>query len=301
MKKERPNKIKLIRTIVLETGEVIPANSLLEPEEHFPLWTLVPYKKGYPSSEIEDCDILNFCRIPRQCIKVDGLTDMLRDMLIEGDNTVAPFSCSLRQFEHGVAVLEDPHNLPPHVTASYDNLFNPINIIEFCTFKDLLNGKFRNIPHFSDIVTAENYNTYCTIYHYNECTELKVVNTRDSHFYKELQSYEYQISFDEINIGDEIECYITENNRALHMQHLLILDKGYGSEWWERFRCSHSGICGEENDYKPFEGEAHILARCEYFDKNVITGKKKIVILHQSSYNGYLMTKTSNLKALIDP
>lgn len=226
MRKERLNKFMLLRTIVLETGEVIPANTLLESEECFPLWSPTPSKANIPSSKIEDYDIVRFCRIPRQCIQIDSLTGILKESLIEGNDAVAPFSCSLRQSEFGVAITEDPHYFPPYVAASYDNLLNPITIIEFCTYEELLNGKFRNLSHFIEKVNSENYNTYCTIYYYNECSELKVVDTSNSHFYKELQSCEYQVNFDEIYIGDEVECYITENNQALHMQHLWIIDKG---------------------------------------------------------------------------
>lgn len=298
MKKSK-NKIKLLRTIVLETGEVIPANSLLETGADFPLWTRVPRKNSsFSKIENHDYDILNLCRIPRQCI--DSLTGMLNNLLVRGDITVAPFSCTLNEFEHGTAIIEDPMHLPPHVTALYDNLFNPINIIEFCTFKDLMNGKFRNLPH-SDKINAENYFTYCIVYHYSGCNDIKVKSVKDAHFYKELISYQYQVEFDDINIGDEIECYITENSKAFHMQHLSIIDIGKGPAWWDSFKRSHSEICEGENDYKSLEDETHIFARCEYYDKSVITGRKELVILHQSSYPHYLMTKTSKLKTLLEP
>lgn len=300
MKKRTKNKLKLLRTIVLETGEVIAANSLLETNDHFPLWTPVPSKKNLPSSKIEDYDILNLCSIPRQCIYVDSLTGMLEDMLVDGDNSIAPYSCTLNEFEQGVAIIEDPMHLPPHLTASYDNLLNPINIVEFCIFQDLLKGKFRNLSH-SEEINAESYYTYCIVYHYAGCNELKVKSVKDAHFYKELISYQYQVEFDEINIGDEIECYVVENNKAFQMQHLWIVDKGNGPEWWESFKRSHSEICKKEADYKSFEDETHILARCEYYDKSCITGRKELVILHQSSYPHYLMTKTSKLKTLIEP
>lgn len=299
MKKEQNNQIKLLRTIVLETGEVIPANSLLETDDYFPLWTPVPSKKKLPSSKIEGYDIINLCCIPRHCISIDSITGMLRNLLVDGDNSVAPFCCTLNQFEHGVAVVEDPMHLPPHVTASYDRLFNPITIIEFCTFEDLLHGKFRNLPHLD--INTKNYRTYCIVYYHNGCSELKVVGAKEAHFYKILKSYEYQVGFDEINIGDEIECYVTENNKAFQMQHLWIIDKGKGSRWWELFKRSHSDFCEKENDYKSLEDETHIFARCEYYDKSIITGRKELVILHQSSYPDYLMTKTSKLKTLIEP
>ncbi|WP_303644578.1 hypothetical protein [Bacteroides caecimuris] len=193
-----------------------------------------------------------------------------------------------------------PMHLPPHITTSYDNLLNPIHIVEFCIFLDLLKGKFRNLSH-SEKINAESYDTYCIVYHYAGCNELKVKSAEDAHFYKELMSYQYQVEFDEIDTGDEVKYYITENKKAFQMQHLSIIDTGKRSAWWESFKRSHSEICKKEYDYKSLKDETHILARCEYYDKNIITGRKELVILHQSSYPHYLMTKTSKLKTLIEP
>lgn len=300
MMKAQRDKMKLLRTIVLETGEVIPANTVLNSGKYEPLETLAPGKNHIPASQIEEQDIIYFCRIPRHCIQIQSLTGMLKNLLIEGDNSIAPFSCTFNEYEHGVALIEDPMHLPPHLTASYDNEFNPINIIEFCTFKDLLKGKFHNLPCIEKVTTG-NYYTYCIVYHYNECNELRFKEAKSAHFYKELRSYQYQVDFDDIDIGDEIDCYITEKSKAFQMQHLSIIDKGKGTEWWESFRRSHSSICGVEKDYIPLEDEIHLFARCEYYDKSVITGRKELVILHQSTYTNYLMTKTSKLKTLMEP
>lgn len=281
------NELILKRAIMLDSGEIIPAGSVLKNYGNFTPKSITPSmissgqihfrgKNKEAFKKAGDKNTVYFFRIPRECIDETTLSAALKMLWIEGSDEISPFFCSIkargsleeRKIEECL-VYDDYGRL-----NYYDKKLNPIDVIAISSVGELLVGSYRNLSNLKCVQYLHfRCSTETCITYYYPCTSnVKSDCIWNKKFYVEQPSYKTEKRFDELD-QEFVDCYIRDNGYKFSRR-LYVIAKG-DNEWYENFISAHAWL--SDGNYTPVENDSHI------FVKSV----EGLTVLHKST-NPYL-------------
>lgn len=281
------NELILKRSIMLDSGEIIPAGSVLKNYGEFTPKSISPSliasgqvhfrgKNKEAFKKAGDKNTVYFFRIPRECIDETTLSAALKMLWIEGSDEISPFFCSIkargsleeRKIEECL-VYDDSGWL-----NYYDKKLNPIDVIAISSVGELLVGSYRNLSNLKSVQYLDfRCSTETCITYYYPCTSnIKSDCIRNKKFYVEQPSYKTEKRFDELD-QEFVDCYIRDSVYKFSRR-LYVIAKG-DNEWYENFISAHAWL--SDGNYTPVENDSHI------FVKSV----EGLTVLHKST-NPYL-------------
>ena len=297
--------IKLTKAIILDNDEYVPADTILYNYGENSLYSVAPSKlQSCPSKARNKVDkdcVIDFCRIPRECIDAEYLSNKLRKALIKGDDTISPFYCSIV----GKSSVEERHiTESTHIRNAmygddglyyYDSKLRPINVVLISSIGELSIGAHHCFSNLPQLENESHYETVVT-YYYSGSANLKVKKLAYNKFYADFRAYRTAIDFSELSVGDMFDCYYIINNKVHFAYKVYIIDLGQGNDWLDKFQRAHSSTYAIEETFP--EDDIHIFARLCHYDKERKENVSELKMLHKSSC-GFIFAKPKVIKTLI--
>lgn len=297
--------ITLSRSIMLDSGEIIPAGAVLSNYGEFTPLSIAPSqsvteidlsKKGAIKKLIKNLgreNIVYFFRIPRECIASRPTSGPLKKKWVKGDGRVAPFPCSVtggrcyaeeRKIDELLEMRDE--YMSRHIQY-FDKNFKRINVVSISSLGNFGLGSLYKFWELKSVrMLSDHYNGYisCIMYYYPNTNQMKVELIHSKKFYVEQLSYKTEIHFDELN-QEFVDCHDIDS-KHMFSRRLYIMEKG-DNEWYEKFISAHSWLA--DTNYIPIDNDSHIFGKYEYFDgqKNV----SGLTVLHRSN-NPYQFFKS---------
>lgn len=306
------SELTLSRSIMIDSGEIIPAGTVLKNYGEFTPLSIAPSQsvieiekstKGLRKKLIKKIGLQNiiyFFRIPRECVASNSICGSLKKEWVKGDERVAPFPCSVsagRYYAEERKIEELVEMTVEYMSSSiqyFDRNFKRINVVSISSLGNFVLGSLYKFGGLKSVRTLSNdHHGYssCIMYYYPNTNQLKVNLIRRKKFYVEQPTYRIEKQFDELE-QESVNCYTCDSGHKF-CQRLYILEKG-DNEWYEKFISAHSWLA--DTNYIPIDNDSHIFGKYEYYDgqKNVYG----LTILHRSN-NPYRFFKKKRLMVLI--
>ena len=309
------NELKLTRAIILDNDEILHAGSTIPNYGNFTPKSIAPSliesgkvkilkgkcKEAFDVAGKEN--IINFCRIQRECIDETLLSGLLRKSFVKGDSQVSPFFCSVKaESSYTKCNIEEITDNDKSILGSlpplYDCKLEQICCIAISTFGEL---RFGRLSMFSELIDIKNSHLdpfdIVIAYYYSNTSAVKVDSISRKKFYVDLRAYHSEIYFEELKVMSAVSCYEEEDGKARFCQDLRIIETG-DNQWLSRFFETHSYMM--EADYIPRDGDIHILAQYYYYDGEKKKNVEGLTLLHRST-NRFIFTQQRRkpLKVLI--
>ena len=144
------SELTLKRAIMLDSGEIIPAGSVLKNYGDFTPKSISPSliasgkiqfrgKNRLAFKEAGEKNTIFFFRIPRECIDEAALSHDLKKLWVKGSDDISPFFCSVKESRNKlgreIAVIEGRQSWPS--LFFFDKDFKQIEVIKISSI-DLL-------------------------------------------------------------------------------------------------------------------------------------------------------------------
>lgn len=305
--------IKLSRSIMIDSGEIIPAGTVLKNYGEFTPLSIAPSQsvmeiekstKGLRKKLIKKIglpNIIYFFRIPRECVASNSICGSLKKEWVKGDERVAPFPCSVsvgRYYAEERKIEELLEMTVEYMSCSiqyFDRNFKRINVVSISSLGNFGLGSLYKFGELKSVKTLSkdyfNGISSCIMYYYPNTSQMKVELISRKKFYVEQPTYRIEKQFDELE-QESVNCYTCDSSHKF-CQRLYILEKG-DNEWYENFISAHSWLA--DTNYIPIDNDSHIFGKYEYYD-----GQKDVyglTILHRSN-NPYRFFTKKRLMVLI--
>ena len=297
--------LTLSRSIMLDSGEIIPAGSVLKNYGDSTPLSIAPSqsvaeidlsKKGAMKKLIKNLerkDIVYFFRIPRECVVSTSICGSLKKKWIKGDSRVAPFPCSVTAGRHYAEerkideLLEMTDEYMSRRIQFFDKNFKRIKVVSMSSLGNFGLGSLYKFGELKSVNTLSNHHngfSSCIMYYYPNTSQMKVELIYRKKFYVEQLSYKTEKHFDELD-QELVDCHDIDSKHKFS-RCLYVMEKG-DNVWYEKFISAHSWLA--DTNYIPIDDDSHIFGRYEYFDgqKNV----SGLMVLHRSN-NPYQFFKS---------
>lgn len=297
--------LQLTKAIILDNKEYVPAGTILYNYGKHSLYSVAPSKKSsYPSkirSKIDKDCIIDFCRIPRECVDFENLSKNLKRSFVKGDNSVSPFYCSIigKRIAEERHITELPHieyvMYGDRVREYYDAKFGPINVVLISSMGELTIGahsQYDALPQIDHDLAST-----VILFYYSGSANLKLKKVAYNKFYAGFRAYRTVIDFSELSIGDRVDCYEIIDNKAIFENEVHVIDMGHGQEWLEKFHRAHSSMNAFDEGCP--EDDLHMFVRLCHYDKECSENVSELKMLHQSSCHYIFSRRPVMLKTLI--
>ena len=294
------SELTLKRSIMLDSGEIIPAGSVLKNYGDFTPKSITPSmiacgqihfrgKNKEAFKKAGDKNTVYFFRIPRECIDEATLSHDLKKLWVKGSDEISPFFCSVKESrnksDREIAEVEDRYSWSSPLF--FDKDFKRIEVIKISSVYSLLWSPFYKLKTAKNIFENHYHLSTCIGYYYPDTDKIKFDLLIKKAFYVKLPSYRVEKFFDDINI-ETVDCY-ESGCKHKFCQRIYIMEKG-DNEWYKKFISAHSWMA--DTNYVSIDNDSHIFGRYEYYDgqKNV----SGLTIIHKST-NPYLFFKSRKL------
>lgn len=297
--------LQLTKAIILDNKEYVPAGTTLYNYGEHSLYSVAPSKKSSYQSKVrskidKDC-IIDFCRIPRECVDFENLSKKLKRSFVQGDNSVSPFYCSIigKRLAEERHITELPHiNYVMYgdvVRDYYDAKFKPIKVVLISSMGELTMGGH---SQYCDLhqVDYDSANTVI-LYYYSGSANLKLKKVAYNKFYADFRAYRTTVDFSELSVGDRVDSYVIIDNKAIFENEVHVIDLGQGRDWLEKFQQAHSSMDVINEDCP--EDDLHMFVRLYHYDKERGENVSELKMLHQSSCHYIFSRRPAIHKTLI--
>lgn len=305
--------ITLSRSIMIDSGEIIPAGTVLKNYGELTPLSIAPSQsvteiekstQGLRKKLIKKIGLQNiiyFFRIPRECVTPISIGGPLKKEWVKGDERVSPFPCYVSKERYYAEerkieeLLEMKDEYMSRSIQYFDRNFKRINVVSISSLGNFGLGSLYKFGELKSVNSlSDDYLGFssCIMYYYPNTNQIKVELFRRRKFYVEQPSYKTEKYFDELN-QEFVDCHIRDSKHKF-CQRLYIMEKG-NNEWYEKFISAHSWLA--DTNYIPIDNDSHIFGKYEYYDgqKNV----SGLTVLHKSN-NPYKFFKScKRLKVLI--
>ena len=291
------SELTLKRAIMLDSGEIIPAGTVLKNYGEFTPKSISPSltasgkiqfrgKNRLAFKQAGEKNTIFFFRIPRECIDEATLSHGLKKLWVKGSDEISPFFCSVKESrnksDREIAEIEENYSWSRPLF--FDKEFRQIEVVKISSVYSLLWSPFYEMKTVKNVY-GNSYHLYtCIGYYYPDTDKIKFDLLRKKSFYVELPSYRGEKFFDDLD-RETVDCYEIGGKHKL-CQRFYIMEKG-DNEWYKQFISAHSWLA--DINYMPINNDSHIFGKYEYYDgqKNV----SGLTIIHKST-NPYLFFKS---------
>lgn len=299
------SELTLKRAIMLDSGEIIPAGSVLKNYGEFIPKSISPSliasgtiqfrgKNRLAFKQAGEKNTIFFFRIPRECVDEATLSHDLKKLWVKGSDDISPFFCSVKEsrnkLEREIAVIEGRQSWPSPLFF-FDKDFKQIEVIKISSIDLLFWSPFCKLKTIRNIYEKYDFHSTCIGYYYPDTDKIKFDLLKKKSFYVELSPYRVEKSFDELVRGEvEVWCYESGDKFS---RRINIMEKG-DNEWYKNFISAHSWL--SDINYTLIDNDSHIF--CKYFDYDKHQGRCGLTILHKST-NPYLFFKYSRRRMVL--
>lgn len=306
------SELTLKRSIMLDSGEIIPVGTVLKNYGDFTPKSIAPSlitggniqfkgKNKLAFKKAGEKNTIFFFRIPRECIDESTVSPDLKKLWVKGSDTIAPFFCSVKA-KHTVETREvveireieesNPHTFMGHWNY-FDAQFNMIEVILISSLGELHIGSHYRLGNLQSVqkINDRSYADTCITYYYPDTSTIKIKTLQRNKFYVESPTYRIEKYFDELD-KECVRCYERDNGNKFR-QEFKVIDKG-DNEWYKHFISTHSWF--DDSNYIHVDNDYHIFGRYYYYDGKNVSG---LTVLHKSTNPFRFFKREGWLKVLI--